>query len=161
MDAESVRRYLLKLPHVEETMQWGENLVFWVGDKTIGGKMFALANLDNDGRAVLSFATLPEVFAELVEREDIIPAPYFFRLHWVALQNWSALRTAELESLLLAAHGLTYAKLPPRTRALLDLPPGERAKAASRKKAAKKPSRIAAKKAAARPEKKRAKLKKK
>ena len=26
MDAERLREFLLKLPHVEETMQWGENL---------------------------------------------------------------------------------------------------------------------------------------
>ncbi len=56
MDAEIVRAYLLTLPFVEETMQWGANLVFWVGDKSIGGKMFALVNLDGDGKAVLSFA---------------------------------------------------------------------------------------------------------
>ena len=36
------REFLLQLPHVVETMQWGANLVFWVGDKAIGGKMFAL-----------------------------------------------------------------------------------------------------------------------
>jgi hypothetical protein len=28
MDAERVREYLLRLPHVVETMQWGANLVF-------------------------------------------------------------------------------------------------------------------------------------
>ena len=54
MDAEKVREYLLKLPDVEETMQWGANLVFWVGDKAIGGKMFALVNLDEDGKGVVS-----------------------------------------------------------------------------------------------------------
>ena len=49
MDAERLRAYLLALPHVVETMQWGANLVFWVGDKAIGGKMFALINLDDPG----------------------------------------------------------------------------------------------------------------
>ena len=39
MDAERLRAYLLTLPHVAETMQWGANLVFWAGDKAIGGKM--------------------------------------------------------------------------------------------------------------------------
>ena len=42
MDAERLREYLLRLPNVVETMQWGANLVFWVGDKAIGGKMFAV-----------------------------------------------------------------------------------------------------------------------
>ncbi len=45
MDAERARAFLLTLPHVVETEQWGHNLVFWVGDKAIGGKMFALINL--------------------------------------------------------------------------------------------------------------------
>ena len=52
MDAERAREYLLRLPHVVETMQWGANLVFWVGDKAIGGKMFAVLNLDDDQKAV-------------------------------------------------------------------------------------------------------------
>src|ERR1035437_9571719 len=47
MDAERLRAYLLTLPHVVETMQWGANLVFWVGDKAIGGKMFAVIDLDD------------------------------------------------------------------------------------------------------------------
>ena len=57
MDAERLREYVLSLPHVVETMQWGANLVFWVGDKAIGGKMFALANLDEDHRGC--FLLLP------------------------------------------------------------------------------------------------------
>jgi predicted DNA-binding protein (MmcQ/YjbR family) len=98
MDAEIAREFLLKLPDVVETMQWGANLVFWVGDKAIGGKMFALLNLDGDGKAVLSFAAGPERYAELVEVEGVIPAPYMARIYWVALEDWNALRVAELRS---------------------------------------------------------------
>jgi hypothetical protein len=43
MDVERLREYLLRLPHVVETMQWGANLVFWVGDKAIGGTRDVLA----------------------------------------------------------------------------------------------------------------------
>ncbi|MGB0123777.1 MAG: MmcQ/YjbR family DNA-binding protein, partial [Silvibacterium sp.] len=64
MNVESLRKFLLSLPHVEETMQWGDNLVFWVGDKAIGGKMFALANLDRDSNGVLSFSAGPERYHE-------------------------------------------------------------------------------------------------
>ncbi len=122
MDVESARAFLLKLPHVVETMQWGDNLVFWVGDKAIGGKMFTLVDLDGSGKAVLSFAAGPEGFAELVESEGVIPAPYMARIYWVALERWDALRAAELESRLRAAHALTMAKLPKRTRDVLALP---------------------------------------
>jgi predicted DNA-binding protein (MmcQ/YjbR family) len=122
VDAELIRAYLLTLPHAVETMQWGANLVFWVGDKTIGGKMFALVNLDDDGKALISYAAGPERYAELLETEGIIPAPYMARIFWVAVERWNVFRTPEWEQELRAAHTLTFNKLPPRTRAILALP---------------------------------------
>lgn len=128
MDADHIREFLLKQPHVEETMQWGANLVFWVGDKAIGGKMFALVNLDEGGRAVLSFAAGAERYAELLENDGVIPAPYLARIHWVALERWDALRAQELKHLLSCARELVYDKLPRRTKDALALPPTARKK---------------------------------
>ncbi len=125
MTAERARAMLLGLPHVVETMQWGANLVFWVGDKTIGGKMFVLCDLDGHG-PVVSFAAGPERYAELLERDGLIPAPYLARAYWVAAERWEALRDLEWEELFAAAHALTLAKLTKRTRAVLQLPAGER-----------------------------------
>jgi predicted DNA-binding protein (MmcQ/YjbR family) len=122
MDAERIRAYLLTLPHAVETMQWGANLVFWVGDKAIGGKMFALVNLEGDGKAIISYAAGPERYSELLEIEGVIPAPYMARIYWVAVERWNVFRTAEWEQELLAAHTLTLNKLPPRTRAVLAMP---------------------------------------
>jgi predicted DNA-binding protein (MmcQ/YjbR family) len=135
MDAEKLRRFLLGLPHVEETVQWGDNLVFWAGDKSIGGKMLAVVNLSGAGKTVIAFAAGPERFAELVEVEGIIPAPYMARMHWVALERWDALRASELEELLRAAHALIFNKLPPRTRAVLAMEPKARAKLIKDRKA--------------------------
>ncbi|MBW4045958.1 MAG: MmcQ/YjbR family DNA-binding protein [Acidobacteria bacterium] len=126
MDADSLREFLLKLPHVEETMQWGANLVFWVGDKAIGGKMFAVANLDEDGGPVVSFPAGQERYAELVEIDGVVPAPYFARIYWVALTQWNALPVRELQELLTQAHESVYARLPKRTREALALPARER-----------------------------------
>jgi predicted DNA-binding protein (MmcQ/YjbR family) len=127
MDAERTRAFLLKLPHVTETMQWGHNLVFWVGDKAVGGKMFALVNLDDDQhRRVISFAAGPERFAELVEIEGIIPAPYSARNHWVAAIHWKVFRNPEWEQHLRHAHAIIWAKIPARTKAVLALPPAQR-----------------------------------
>jgi predicted DNA-binding protein (MmcQ/YjbR family) len=128
MDAERVRENLLRLPHVVETMQWGANLVFWVGDKAIGGKMFALINLDDDQRAVLSFAAGPERYAELLETEGVFPAPYLARAHWVALKHWGVFRSSELEELLEHGRRLIYNKLPKRTREVLAMPPSAQRK---------------------------------
>ena len=122
MDAERIRAYLLSLPHAVETMQWGANLVFWVGDKAIGGKMFALVNLDGDGKALISYAAGRERYSELLEVEGIIPAPYMARIFWVAVERWNVFRTKEWEQELHAAYNITFNKLPPRTRAVLAMP---------------------------------------
>jgi predicted DNA-binding protein (MmcQ/YjbR family) len=131
MDAERIRAFLHTLPHVVETRQWGDNLVFWVGDKAIGGKMFALINLDDPGgtrlaKAALSFAASPERFHELLETDGMIPAPYLARAHWVALEQWDVLRKSELEDLLRTACTLVYDKLPKRTKDILVMPTKER-----------------------------------
>jgi predicted DNA-binding protein (MmcQ/YjbR family) len=128
MDIERLRAFLLTLPHTVETRQWGNNLVFWVGDKAIGGKMFALINLDDPGprlaRTDLSFATDPERFHQLLEIEGIIPAPYLARAKWIAIQSLNAntLTRTDLQEILREANALTYAKLPARVRATLAVP---------------------------------------
>jgi predicted DNA-binding protein (MmcQ/YjbR family) len=127
MDAERLRAFLLTLPHTVETRQWGNNLVFWVGDKAIGGKMFALINLDDPGprlsRTDLSFATNPERFHQLLEIEGIIPAPYLARAHWIAVEDLNAntLTRIEFENLLREANTVVLNKLPVRVRATFTL----------------------------------------
>jgi predicted DNA-binding protein (MmcQ/YjbR family) len=138
MDAERIRTLLLKLPSVVETMQWGANLVFWVGDKAIGGKMFAVVDLDGKGGPLMSYAAGPDRFAELVEQEGIIPAPYLARAHWVAVERWDIFRANEWMRELEAAHAIVYAKLPKRTRDVLAMSAKERkAIIAQRKKSVK------------------------
>jgi predicted DNA-binding protein (MmcQ/YjbR family) len=128
MDAERLRGFLLKLPHVEETMQWGANLVFWAGDKAIGGKMFAVTNLDAAGKGVLSFHAGADRYNELLENEGVIPAPYLARAHWVCVESWDALPQRELEDLLTRAYELVFAKLPKRTKDVLRMPTVQRRK---------------------------------
>jgi predicted DNA-binding protein (MmcQ/YjbR family) len=128
MDAESLRAYLLSLPDVAETMQWGENLVYWIPDKAIGGKMFALASLSPGHSAVLSFAAGRERFAELVEIEGVRPAPYLARAHWVAIETWDTLPATELKELLRHARDLVREKLPRRTQDILGLSASEKKK---------------------------------
>ena len=127
MDAERARKYLLRLPHVVETMQWGANLVFWAGDKAIGGKMFALINLDDakdpsKPPPVISFYAGPEQYPLLLEQGGVIPAPYMARIFWVALTDWNVYRQVELEHLLHAAHAGVLNRLPKRVHAMLALP---------------------------------------
>ncbi len=116
MDAERARAFLLALPHVVETQQWGDNLVFWVGDKTVGGKMFVLLDLTGAvAHGVAAFAAGPEHFAELVEQPDLFPARYLARAYWVGARQWSSLRHTEWEAEFRAAHAIVFAKLAPKT----------------------------------------------
>jgi predicted DNA-binding protein (MmcQ/YjbR family) len=128
MDAERLREYLLRLPHVVETMQWGANLVFWVGDKAIGGKMFAVLNLDEDQKAVLSYPAGAERYAELLETVGVFPAPYLARAYWVAIRDWRVFSSGELQEQLKLGHRLIYDKLPKRTRDVLAMPPAAQRK---------------------------------
>ena len=142
MTVESTRAFLLTLPHVVETMQFGDNLVFWVGDKVLGGKMFALADLDpaRSNHPVVSFSAGPARYPDLLEIEGCIPAPYLARVHWVAAMQWSVFTTAEWQDHLRRAHALTFEKLAPKTRRLLALPATQqRREIAARRKALKTP----------------------
>src|SRR6476469_1176617 len=107
MDLEKIRQYCLSLPHVTERVQWGNDLLF-----SIGEKMFAVAGLDAKYPTKLSFKCTPEKFAELVEQEGIIPAPYVARYHWVALVDLNALSQRELKELLKTAYQLFHDNLP-------------------------------------------------
>ena len=128
-----------------ETVQWGGRLVYWVGDKAIGGKIFAVVNLDGTGR-VISYAAGRERFAELVENEGVDPAPYMARNFWVAVDGWGVFRAAEWEQELMAAHEIVFDKLPPRTKAVLTMPVKERAKLIRERKALLAAKAVAAKK---------------
>lgn len=110
MDLEQIRKHCLSMPHATERVQWGNDLLF-----CIGNKMFAVAGLDPN-ETKLSFKCTPEKFAELVEQEGIIPAPYVARYHWVSLQDLNALPARELKELLKTAYQLVHDKLPLKLR---------------------------------------------
>ena len=86
MDADRARTFMLSLPHVVETAQWG-GVIFWVGDKAIGGKMFAMMNPDG-GQMPMSYLAGQERFNELCELEGVRPAAYFPRIFWVSAERW-------------------------------------------------------------------------
>jgi len=115
MDIDAIRKYCLSLPHATEGMQWGDNLLF-----RIAGKMFAIVALDT-APVSMSFKCTPEEFAELVEREGIIPAPYLARNHWVLIESPDALPRAELKRLIKDSYDMVAAKLPKKVRLELGL----------------------------------------
>ena len=114
MDIETTHTFCLSFPHVTEEVLWGNDLVF-----KIGGKMFAVIGLDPASDHCMSFKCTPEKFAELIERNGIVPAPYVARYHWVALESFDALGEKELKALLRNSYELVFEKLPKKMKAQL------------------------------------------
>ena len=105
MNIESLRQFCLSLPHATEGVQWDNDLLFRVGNK-----MFAVASLDLTPTRV-SFKCTPEKFAELIEQEDISPAAYMARNHWVTLHRLDALAAEETKNLIRESYGMVWSKL--------------------------------------------------
>jgi predicted DNA-binding protein (MmcQ/YjbR family) len=108
MSVDSIRDYCLSFPRATEKLQWGDSLCFKL-DKKVGGKIFTILGLDD---LRLCFKCTPETFAELVEREDIRPAPYVGRYKWVMLDRLDALRNDELKELIRQSYELVAVKAP-------------------------------------------------
>jgi len=108
MNVDTIREFCLTFPQAKENLQWGDDLCF-----KIGGKIFAIVSLDN---ARICFKCAPETFAELIEREDIHPAPYVGRYKWVMLDRLDALRWNELEDLIRQSYEMVAAKGPGKIR---------------------------------------------
>ena len=116
------RKSCLAQPGATEQIQWGVDAVF-----KVGGKMFAVACTDHTeypDAPVCSFKCDAEGFADLVERDGVVPAPYLARAQWVALQRWDALTDREIEAAVATAYERIRAKLPRKTQA--SLPPSRR-----------------------------------
>jgi predicted DNA-binding protein (MmcQ/YjbR family) len=115
MSVESIRRFCLSFPHATENLQWGDDLCF-----KVGGKIFALLSLSSVPQRLM-FKCTPEIFAELVEHEDIIPAPYVGRYKWVSLERLDVLTWIETKDLLEQSYRMVAAKTtrrrPKRSRA--------------------------------------------
>jgi predicted DNA-binding protein (MmcQ/YjbR family) len=103
MKVDEIRKFCLSFPDATEKLQWDDALCF-----KISGKIFAILGLDE---IRLCFKCDAETFAELIEREDIHPAPYLGRYRWVMLDRLDALPWGELKDLIRQSHELVAAKV--------------------------------------------------
>jgi predicted DNA-binding protein (MmcQ/YjbR family) len=123
MDVERIRKLLLSLRFAEETCRDGK-LVYWVGSKVLGGKMFALMEIENQRtngleRAPLISFSAGDRYEELLHQQPFVKAPYLARAQWVALPLSSRITFTQTAALLRNAHAITHSKLPAHTTALL------------------------------------------
>ncbi len=136
MDAEWLRELCLSFPGTTEQIQWGCDLLF-----KVGRKMYAVTPLE-PAPVWLSFKASPEKFAELTERQNVVPAPYLARAQWVALQTRDAVGREELADLLRESDEMVVAKHPKKVRKAIanrgSAMPGARILTAGKKKVASK-----------------------
>jgi predicted DNA-binding protein (MmcQ/YjbR family) len=104
MSVESIRHFCLSFPHATENLQWGDDLCF-----KVGRKIFALLSLSSVPQRLM-FKCTPEKFAELVEHEDIIPAPYVGRYKWVSFKRLDVLPWTEVTDLIEQSYQMVSAK---------------------------------------------------
>ena len=113
MHIEDLRKLCLSFPGATEHQIWQGDLTFKIGDKMFAHTVLEVAPV------WLSFKTSDEKFAELIERQGVIPAPYLARAKWVALEDRDAIPATELRELLRDAYDLVVAKLPKKIQASL------------------------------------------
>ena len=113
MNIEWVRQHCLSLPYTTEQIQWGNDLLF-----KVGGKMFLVMPLE-PARVWLSLKADPEEFAELIENQGVIPAPYMARAKWIAIENERALPRNEVLRLVSKSYEMVFAKLSKKLQAEL------------------------------------------
>jgi len=109
-----VRELCLSLPNSTEDIQWENDLLFRVAKK-----IYCVVPLEPEATVKLSCKCTPEKFAELVEIDGIIPAPYMARNHWVAFVDMNALRQSEIRELIRNSYNLVVEKLPKKLQAEL------------------------------------------
>jgi predicted DNA-binding protein (MmcQ/YjbR family) len=118
-DGNDIRAFLTSTGGVGETMRpRSGKLLYWVPEKSLGGKTFALLDMagGTTARPVLSLRVRPESYHTVIETYGLVPAPYSARFHWVAVTDWSSSSRAVLEALLRDAHAYTQERRPERVR---------------------------------------------
>ena len=107
IDVETTWRLCLSFPHVTEDIKRGNALLFRICGKSFGDVSF-ISNTEGQ----FSFQCMPEEFSELIERDNIVPAPYVARYHRVTVARDEALMVAEFRRFIGNSYDLVSAKLP-------------------------------------------------
>src|SRR6202795_2631670 len=122
MNVDTIRKFCLAFPHATENLQWGDDLCF-----KVRGKIFTILDLNSVPPRLMLKCT-PERFAELVEQQDIVPAPYVGRYKWGSLERLGALPWTEITDLIEQSYAMVAAK------ARIARPSKVRSKAAKRRR---------------------------
>ena len=112
MDLESFREYCLKKRAVTEDMPFGEDVLVF----KVGGKMFALASLDNVP-ATANLKCDPDLALDLRDRyEQVRPGYHMNKKHWNTVELEAGIPDAELRKMIDHSYDLVVKSLPKAAR---------------------------------------------
>jgi predicted DNA-binding protein (MmcQ/YjbR family) len=112
MDLESFREYCLKKRGATEGMPFGEDVLVF----KVGGKMFALASLDNVP-ATANLKCDPDLALELRDRyEQVRPGYHMNKKHWNTVELGAGVPDAELRKMIDHSYDLVAKSLPKAVR---------------------------------------------
>lgn len=111
MTLEEIRNICLSLNDVTEDIKWGHDICF-----SISSKMFLVTSAENSP-VNASFKVKDDEFAELIEREGFIPAPYLARHKWVLVNDINTMTKKEWKERITRSYELVKAKLPKERKA--------------------------------------------
>jgi len=116
MDLESFREYCLSKPGATEDMPFGEDVLVF----RVGGKMFALASLD-EIPATANLKCDPDLALELRDRyEQVRPGYHMNKKHWNTVEIDSGIPDAELHKMIDHSYELVTKSLPKAERKKLE-----------------------------------------
>jgi predicted DNA-binding protein (MmcQ/YjbR family) len=110
MNVEDIQAICKKLVAATESIKWGHDLVFSVGDK-----MFCVVGLDQSPTTA-SFKVTDEEFEEMCSRDGFKPAPYVAKYKWVWIDDIKKMKKKEWEKFIKQSYELVKAKLPAKMK---------------------------------------------
>jgi predicted DNA-binding protein (MmcQ/YjbR family) len=115
MDLESFREYCLSKPEATEDMPFGEDVLVF----RVGGKMFALAALD-EIPATANLKCDPDLALELRDRyAQVQPGYHMNKKHWNTVEIGGGIPDVELRRMIDHSYELVVKRLPDAKRKLL------------------------------------------
>jgi len=108
MDLEEFREYCLRKPNAAESTPFGEDVLVF----KVGGKIFALASLDDIPPRV-NLKCDPERALDLRDRyEDVRPGYHMNKKHWNTVELAGRIPERELRGMIDHSYELVAARLP-------------------------------------------------
>ncbi len=104
MTIDLLQQICLSLPYTKEDVKYGTDLCF-----SIGGKIFCGTRMEGPFRTGIKCTA--EEFAELVERQGIVPMPGLSATGWIRIEKNTALTKKEWEQYIKKSYDLVSGSL--------------------------------------------------